>query len=76
MASLVYWTGSDPISGPVSEVANFLASLYGEGYQYNSGNAHRSAISSVHDKVDEVEVHVPHHYKVIEGCETPLTKIH
>ena len=44
--------GSDPISGPVSEVANFLASLYREGYQYNSVNAYRSAISSVHDKVD------------------------
>ena len=35
---------SDPFSGPVSEVANFLASLYGEGYQYNSVNAYRSAI--------------------------------
>ena len=44
--------GSDPFSGPVSEVAY----LYGEGYQYNSVNAYRSAISSVHDKVDEVDV--------------------
>ena len=25
--------GSDPFSGPVSEVANFLASLYQDGYQ-------------------------------------------
>ena len=48
--------GSDPISGPVSEVANFLASLYGEGYQYNSVNAYRSAISSTHDRVDGVDV--------------------
>ena len=40
----------------MSEVANFLASLYGEGYQYNSVNAYRSAISSVHDKVDGVDV--------------------
>ena len=48
--------GSDPFAGPVSEVANFLASLYGEGYQYNSVNAYRSAISSVHDKVDGVDV--------------------
>ena len=48
--------GSDPFSGPISEVANFLASLYQEGYQYNSVNAYRSAISSVHDKADGVPV--------------------
>jgi hypothetical protein len=46
--------GSNPFSGPVSEIANFLASLYQEGYQYNSINAYRSAISSVHEKVDGV----------------------
>ena len=43
---------SDPISGDVSEVVNFLAHLFEEGYQYRSLNAYRSAISSVHDKVD------------------------
>ena len=48
--------GSDPFSGPISEVANFLASLYKEGYQYNLVNAYRSAISSVHDKADGVPV--------------------
>ena len=48
--------GSDPISGPVSDVANFLADLHGEGYQSSSLNVFRSAISSVHDKVDGVEV--------------------
>ena len=48
--------GSDPFSGPVSEVANFLAVLYQEGYQYNSVNAYRSAISSVHEKTDGVPV--------------------
>ena len=48
--------GSDPFSGPVSEVANFLASLYQDGYQYNSVNAYRSAISSVHEKVKGVPV--------------------
>ena len=47
---------SNPFSGPVSEVANFLATLYQEGYQYNSVNAYRSAISSVHEKVDGVPV--------------------
>ncbi len=47
---------TDPFSGPVSEVANFLASLFEEGYQYSSVNAYRSAISSVHDKVDGLNV--------------------
>ena len=35
---------------------NFLAHLYEERYQYRSLNAYRSAISSVHDKVDGVTV--------------------
>ena len=48
--------GSDPFSGPVSEVANFLAFLFQEGYQYNSVNAYRSAISSVHEKVDGLPI--------------------
>ena len=48
--------GSDPFSGPVSEVANFLALLFQEGYQYNSVNAYRSAISSVHEKIDGLPV--------------------
>ena len=48
--------GSDPISGPVSEVANFLAEFHEEGYQSSSLNVFRSAISSVHDKVDGDEV--------------------
>ena len=47
---------SNPFSGPVSDVANFLASLFEEGYQYSSVNAYRSAISSVHDKVDGLSV--------------------
>ena len=29
---------SDPFSGPVTDVANFLASFFQEGYQYNSVN--------------------------------------
>ena len=48
--------GSDLISGPVSEVANFLADLHIEGYQSSSLNVFRSAVSLVHDKVDSVEV--------------------
>jgi len=41
-----------PISGPASDVANFLAELYEEGYQASSLNSFRSAISSVHDQID------------------------
>ena len=47
---------SDPVSGAVSEVVNFLAHLYREGYQYRSLNAYRSAISSVHERVDGYEI--------------------
>ena len=47
---------TDPISGPVSEVANFLADLYEKGYQQRSINAYRSAIASAHDRVDGVSV--------------------
>ena len=47
---------SDPASGPISEVVNFLAHLFKEGYQYRSLNAYRSAISSVHKRVDGYEV--------------------
>ena len=47
---------SDPISGPISQVVNFLAHLFKEGYQYRSLNAYHSAISSVHEKVDGYEV--------------------
>ena len=46
----------DPIRGPVTDVANFLAQLFEEGYQYRSLNAYRSAIGSVHEKIDGVEV--------------------
>ena len=40
--------GADPISGPISDVVNFLAHLFEEGYQYRSLNSYRS----VHTKVD------------------------
>ena len=42
------WCSDNPFSGPVSAVANFLASLYQDGLQYSSVNAYKSAISSVH----------------------------
>jgi len=46
----------DPLSGPIEDVANFLADLYAKGYQYHSLNACRSAISSTHEMVDGVSV--------------------
>ena len=33
-------------------MVNFLAELFAKGYQYRSLNAYRSAISSIHQKVD------------------------
>ena len=42
----------DPTKGPIADVINFLAELFHQGYQYCSLNAYRSAISSVHEKVD------------------------
>ena len=47
----VQWS-FNPFSGPITNVANFLAQLCTEGYQYSSINSYRSAISSVHEKVD------------------------
>ena len=44
--------GSNPFSGPIINVVNFLAQLHSEGYKYNSINAFRSAISLVHERVD------------------------
>ena len=48
--------GRDPVSGSISDVANFLADLHTQGYQINSLNAYRSAISTVHNRVDDVDV--------------------
>ena len=42
----------DPFSGPITNVANFLAQLCTAGYQYSSINSYRSAILSVYEKVD------------------------
>ena len=44
--------GSDPFSGSVINVVNFLAYLHNEGYKYNSINAYQSAISSLHGRMD------------------------
>lgn len=53
----------------MDEVVNFLAALYEEGYQYRSLNAYRSAISSVHEKVDGYEV--GQHPMVTKGLSIP-----
>ena len=53
------WCGArsiDPISCPIGDVANFLAEMFSKGYQYRSIDAYRSAISSVHDKIDGYDV--------------------
>ena len=41
--------GSDPISGPTTELLKFLADLHKQGYQYCS---YWSTISSVHEEID------------------------
>ncbi|XP_065918856.1 integrase/recombinase xerD homolog [Dysidea avara] len=46
----------NPFSGPISDVANFLAELFEQGYQHSSLNSYRSAISSTHEKVDGMPV--------------------
>ena len=47
---------SDPVSGPIEEVVNFLAHLYNEGYQYRSLNAYRSAIASMHTPIEGLSI--------------------
>ena len=46
----------DPVSGDITGVINFLADLFYKGYQHRSICAYRSAISSVHEKVDGHQV--------------------
>ena len=46
----------NPIKGPITDILNFLAELFEQGYEYRSLNSYRSAISSIHEKVDGVEI--------------------
>ena len=48
--------GLNSVSVPILDVANFLADLHAQGYQTSSLNTYRSAISSVHDRVDDMDV--------------------
>ncbi len=42
----------NPVSCPVGEVVNFLASLVGKGRSYRTVNSYRPSISSVHCNVN------------------------
>lgn len=46
----------NPISAPIESVSSFLASQFHAGHQYQSLNTYRSAISSVHLKIDGFDV--------------------
>ena len=47
---------SDPVFGPISEVVNFLAHLFKEGYQYCSLNSYYLPITLVIERMDRFEV--------------------
>ena len=50
----------DPVYGPKSDVANFLAQLYKDSRHYRSSNSYRSAVSITHDHIDgQPEGHHP-----------------
>ena len=42
----------DPICAPLSEILNYLSTLFEKGLQYRAINSHRSAISAYHNYVD------------------------
>ena len=46
----------NPISASIETVASFLAAQFRSGHQYRSLNSYRSAISSVHPKIDGFDV--------------------
>ena len=67
--------GHNPISGPVADVANFLAYLHEESYQSRSLNSFRLAISSVLDTVDGMEVgNHPMISRLLKGARPPLPR--
>ncbi len=56
MDSLVRRTEHRSHFGTVSEVSNFLADLYDQGYQYRSINSYRLSIASAHDRVEGMSI--------------------
>ena len=55
-ASWCHQWGRNHLSGSISDAINFLADFSAQGFQYQSLNSYRSAISSVHEAVDGVSV--------------------
>ena len=48
------WCGQqqvDPFCAPMETIANFLSSLFQNGYEYRSINSYRSAISAFHSEI-------------------------
>ena len=43
---------TDPFSAPLDYILNYLSDLFDKGYEYNTINGHRSAISSQHQQID------------------------
>ena len=53
------WCGErqiDPFQATVSNIINFLSELQEQGYEYNTLNVHRSAISAYHPPIGGVKV--------------------
>jgi hypothetical protein len=44
------------VSSPLALVADFLTDMFKEGYEYNTINLHRSAISALHEEVENIPV--------------------
>ena len=63
--------GKNPLSGPITDVISFLVDFSAQGYQYQSFNSYRSAISLVHEAVNGVSVGVhPAVERLLKGAKT------
>ena len=51
MGFVVSWKGVDPLTCPVTDVTDYLASLYDEGFEYRTIGVQRSAISAYHEPI-------------------------
>ena len=50
----------NPLSAPIESILSFLAFQFHSGYKYRSLNVYRSAISSIHPRIDGFEVGQTH----------------
>jgi len=48
--------GRNPTERPLVDILNFLVDFFKQGYEYTSLNSYRSVMSSIHEKVDGVEI--------------------